>query len=147
MNKIEEERMAELNRARFKGGVKPDLVDTISRSAVSSAAGGGGGAFKALVEPERETKLSFGEKVSREWFILGVAAVFDILAMIPIVSVVFNFLFGLILYLYFGPKRKGKKGSEFSRIGVPMMAGSVVDFFVGIFPVNIGTTLIRIWFV
>lgn len=86
--------------------------------------------------------LSFGQKVSKHWLILAAAVLFDILAIIPFFSVVFNFLFGLVLFLYFGSKSKG--GSELMKIALPIGLGSIVDFFLSILPVNIGAALIRI---
>ncbi len=86
--------------------------------------------------------LSFGSKLSKHWFILVGAAFFDLLGMIPGIAIIFNFIFGLTLLLYFGPKSNG--GSELAKIGLPIMLGSVIDFFVGILPVNLGAAFIRI---
>jgi len=98
---------------------------------------------KSEVSPTRKAKLSFGQKISQHWIILVGAVFFDILALIPGIAVVFNFIFGGILFLYFGSKKKGA-GSELTKIALPIMAGSVIDFFIGILPVNIGAALIRI---
>lgn len=117
---IEEERMGELQQERL-------ATDSIQDEAV----------------PSPKTKLSFGKKVSQHWLILATAVIFDIFGMIPFVCVISNFIFGLILFPYFGPKRK-KAGSELTRIALPILAGSVIDFFLGILPVNSGTALIRI---
>jgi len=113
---IEDERMAMLNQAR------------------KAIAGG----------PMAKAKLalSFGKKVSNHWLILMAAVLFDILALIPFLCVVFNLLFGLVLFLYFGPKSKG--GSEFTRIALPIGIGSFFDFFLSVLPVNIAAALIRI---
>ncbi len=86
--------------------------------------------------------LSFGKKISKHWPILMAAVFFDILGLIPFIDVVFNFLFGLVLFLYFGPKSKG--GSELFKIGLPVLIGSIIDFIFSIFPANIAAALIRI---
>lgn len=87
--------------------------------------------------------LSFGKKVSEHWLLLGIAALFDLLALIPFASVFFNFCFGGVLFYYFGPKRK-PGDSELKKIFLPIMAGSIFDFFLSILPVNIFAALIRI---
>lgn len=101
-------------------------------------------ASAAVGSPMAKAKsiMSFGKKVSKHWLILMTAVLFDILALIPFLCVVFNLLFGLILFLYFGPKSKG--GSELTKIALPIAGGSIIDFFLSIFPVNIGAALIRI---
>jgi len=86
---------------------------------------------------------SFPRKIAQNWLILSVAFLFDIFAMIPVISIVINACFGLILFMYFGPKKK-RGESELLKIGLPMALGSIIDFFVGILPVNIAATLIRI---
>ncbi|MFA4890154.1 MAG: hypothetical protein WC587_00755 [Candidatus Paceibacterota bacterium] len=102
---------------------------------VAKAAAGGSAAKAKLA-------LSFGKKVSEHWLILVAAVLFDIVGLIPGLCIVVNFLFGLILFLYFGPKSKG--GSEFTKIFLPIAGGSVIDFFIGVLPVNIGAALFRI---
>lgn len=87
--------------------------------------------------------LSFGKKVSEHRLILAIAAFFDLLALIPFASVFFNFCFGGVLFYYFGPKRK-PGDSELKKIFLPIMVGSIADFFLSILPVNIAATLIRI---
>lgn len=116
-NTIENERLAMLNEAR----------KAIAGSPVAKV----------------ELALSFGKKISRHWLILATAVIFDLLAMIPFLCIVINFIFGLVLFLYFGPKTK-TSGSEFVKIALPVAGGSVIDFFMSVFPVNIGTALIRI---
>ncbi|MBU2263438.1 hypothetical protein KJ750_02160 [Patescibacteria group bacterium] len=116
VNTIEDERLAMLNQAR-----KAIVASPIAKA--------------GLV-------FSFGKKVSNHWLILMAAVIFDILALIPFISVVFNLLFGLVLFLYFGPKSKG--GSEFTRIVLPIGIGSIFDFFLSVLPVNIAAALIRI---
>lgn len=119
---MEEQRMAKLQQAR------------LAMDAAKAAAG----------SPIEKAKLalSFGKKISQHWLILMTAIFFDILALIPFLCVVFNFLFGLILFLYFGPKSKG--GSELFKIGLPVLMGSIIDFIFSIFPANIAAALIRI---
>lgn len=102
---------------------------------IAKAAAGGPAAKAKLA-------LSFGKKVSEHWLILAAAVLFDVIGLIPGLCIVVNFLFGLILFLYFGPKSKG--GSELTKIFLPIAGGSIVDFFVGVLPVNIGAALIRI---
>ena len=107
---------------------------------VAKAAAGGPAAKAKLA-------LSFRQKVSEHWLILAVAVLFDIIGMIPVICVITNFLFGLVLFLYFGPKSKPGTGflqSEFTKIFLPIAGGSIIDFFVGGWPVNIGAALIRI---
>lgn len=87
--------------------------------------------------------LSFGKKVSEHWLLLGIAALFDILALIPFASIFFNFCFGGVLFFYFGPKRK-PGDSELIKIFLPIMTGSIFDFFFSVLPINIAAALIRI---
>jgi len=102
------------------------------------------GAIKTPAAQVKEA-LSFGKKVSEHWLILGIAALFDLLALIPFASVFFNFCFSGVLYYYFGPRRK-PGDSELMKIFLPIMAGSVFDFFFSILPINIAAALIRIAF-
>ena len=90
-----------------------------------------------------EGKDKFGQKLSNHWPILMWAVFFDILGLIPLLSVVTNFIFALVLLIYFGPKKK-LGGSEFTKIGIPVAVGSVFDAFLSILPVSIATALIRI---
>lgn len=84
--------------------------------------------------------LSFGQKVSKYWLILAAAVLFDILGLIPILSIATNFIFGLILFLYFGNKGE----VPFLKSGLLMGGGIIIDAFLSIFPVCIGTSLYRI---
>ena len=93
---------------------------------------------------QAKLRLNFGKKISQHWLILVAAVFFDILGLIPLFSVAVNFIFGLILFLYFGPKKKKGAGSELTKIALPILGGSIIDFFTGIFPTNIGAALIRI---
>lgn len=136
MNATEEQRMSRLRQARQLG--------TLAKAAV------GGPGAKAKVA------LSLGKKISKHWLLLSGAALFDIFAFIPGISIAGNILFGLILFLYFGPKSgmakkmtaKGASGfsmqSELMKIGLPVAGLSIADFFMGILPANIAATVIRI---
>lgn len=124
----EEQRMGNLQQARLAA----DLVE------------------ESDVPAGKTGKLSFGQKISQHWLILATAVFFDLLAFIPFLDVIVNFIFGLILFLYFGPKKK-TASSELLKIGLPILGGSLIDFFVdsvsgagGLFPTNIGAALIRI---
>lgn len=119
----EEQTMARLQQARLA----MDVAKAVTGSPIEKA----------------KLALSFGKKISHHWLILMTAVFFDILALIPFLCVVFNFLFGLVLFLYFGPKKK-TGGSELTKIALPILGGSIIDFFLSIFPVNIGAALIRI---
>jgi len=118
---IEESRMAELQQARAAS----------SSLDVSTPTG------------KVKLFLSFGKKISQHWLILVTAALFDLFALIPFISVVFNMLFGILLWLYFGPKRKAGS-NEILKIVLPIGLGSVLDAFLSVIPVNIGAALIRI---
>ncbi len=120
----EEERMANLQEARLESTNQTQTENTDKP--------------KLLDAP-----LSFGKKVSQHWLILVVAVFFDLLGIIPVIGVAFNAIFGAILWLYFGSKKK-KGGSELLKIALPIGLGSIIDFFIGILPVNIGAALIRI---
>jgi len=108
---------------------------------VAKAATGGPAAKAKLA-------LSFGKKVSEHWLILATAVLFDFtLGLIPFVNIVFNAIFGMILFLYFGPKSKPGSGffqSEFVKIVLPMGGLSIFDFFLDVLPACTGATLIRI---
>ncbi len=119
---IENQQLEELNEARNLDS--QDLDSQNKKNAVPSV-------------------LSFWDKVSEHRLILAAAAFFDILGLIPAVAVFFNFIFGGILFLYFGPKKKSGE-SELIKIVLPIGLGSIIDFFIGILPVNIGAALIRI---
>lgn len=95
---------------------------------------------EAADEPVEKVKpiLSFWQKLSRHWLILVAALFFDLLGAIPFIGVVFNFLFGLVLYLYFGPKK------IWTGVALPAIIGSMLDLFLSIMPVNIGAAVIRI---
>lgn len=88
--------------------------------------------------------LSLREKLSNHWMIMFWAGCFDLVGLIPYLCVLTNFGFALILFLYFGSKRKKGDPSEFTGIVIPEIIGNIADVIIPIFPVNIGTTLYRI---
>ncbi|MEK7576016.1 MAG: hypothetical protein AAB491_02975 [Patescibacteria group bacterium] len=90
-----------------------------------------------------EGKDKFGQKLSNHWPILMWAVFFDILGLIPLASVVTNFIFAGVLFIYFGPKKK-LGGSEFTKIGIPVAVGSIFDAFLSILPVSVAAAVIRI---
>ncbi len=94
---------------------------------------------------KRTIKLSFFQKLSKHWIILAVATIFDIIGLIPGISVVIDFIFGLILWLYFVLK-KTKGDNALIDVSLPILGGSVIDFFTGVMPTCIAATLIKIWF-
>jgi len=69
---------------------------------------------------------------------LIVAAFFDLVALIPFVSVVVNFCFGGVMFFYFGKKK------VVSGIVAPIVIGSVFDFFLSILPINLAAAATRI---
>ena len=117
LSPTENQRLAGLNQAR--------QAADIAEAATGPAAG-------------MKLVLSFWQKMSRHWLILLAALFFDLLGAIPFLGVVFNLLFALILYLYFGPKK------IWGGVVLPAAIGSAFDFFLSIVPVNIGTAIIRI---
>jgi len=120
---IENERRRELQRSRKK---LRSRIATAKNKAKKIGAG-----------------LSFSKKVSEHWYMLVLAAAFDVFGLIPFLGVLFNFAFGAILFLHFGSKKKAGT-SDLHSIALPIAIGSVFDFFLGIIPVNIATVLIRI---
>lgn len=98
---------------------------------------------KKNLVPKTENLLVFREKIAKHWYILVVAGIFDLLGLVLIISVLSNFAFGLLLFLYFGPKRK-HSSSELKGIVLPIFIGSIFDLFFSVLPVNIAAALIRI---
>ncbi|MBI5742876.1 MAG: hypothetical protein HZA25_03485 [Candidatus Niyogibacteria bacterium] len=86
-------------------------------------------------------KLNFSKKLGEHWLIIAAAVLFDLVALIPLVSVVVNACFGLVLFMYFGPK---SKGGELTKIALPIAVGSVIDSVFSILPVNIAAAVLRI---
>lgn len=89
--------------------------------------------------------LSFGKKISKHWVIIFVAVIFDIIGLIPFASVIANITFGLILFLYFGSKKKNSATDNLVGIVLPQVLGNMLDWILSIIPVNVGTALIRIF--
>lgn len=119
---IEEEMQANFNRSKFQS----------QQEEVSA-------------ENYKGNILSFSAKISKYWPILAAAVFFDLLALIPFVSVIVNFFFGAVLYFYFGSKSKNKKALQsLFYILVPIIFGSAVDWIFSLVPVNIFAAFSRI---
>src|SRR3989338_7969328 len=86
INQIEEERKGRLNQARKAVGLAKDVAS-------------------AVIAKNPKAILSLGKRFGKHWPILIVAAIFDLVALIPFISVVVNFCFGGVMFLYFGRKR------------------------------------------
>ena len=86
-------------------------------------------------------KLSnFWTELSKHWILLAVAIFLDFtFAFIPIIGPIFNFGFGAVLYLKFG-------GKGFFKTGATVVGGSIVDFVVGVLPINTAALVMRIIF-
>lgn len=84
--------------------------------------------------------LSWGKKISEHWVILLTAVLFDILALIPFISIVFNLCFAGILYIYFACRGK----SDFLKTGIGIGLFSVADLLISVLPVNTGAALYKI---
>lgn len=120
----EQQQMVNLAQARREAQLAKDVAKAVA----------GGPMAKAKLA------LSFRQKVSEHWLILAVAVFFDLLGLIPVLNIISNFIFGCILFLYFG----NKGNVPFLKSGLFMGGGIIIDFFLSIFPVCIGTTLYRI---
>lgn len=81
--------------------------------------------------------ISLGEKFSKHWLLLSGAAFFDLLGIIPVIGPVFNFAWGGVLFLKFGPKK-------FKKTALTMGLGSIADFFLGVLPVCLAMTAVKI---
>src|SRR3989304_9770364 len=86
INQIEEDRAGRLNQARKAAGLAKDVAS-------------------AVIAKNPKAMLSLGKRFGKYWPILIVAAIFDLFALIPFVSVVVNFCFGGVMFFYFGKKR------------------------------------------
>ena len=115
---IEEERASKLSQARNVAKLGKDVFDASH------------GSPKAV--------LSLGKKFGKHWKILALAVIFDLFALIPFLSVVFNVCFGVVMYMYFGKKR------IIAGVVLPIGILSVFDFIISVLPVNIAATVIRI---
>src|SRR3989338_8155476 len=109
INQIEEERAGRLNQARKAAILAKDVAS-------------------AVIAKNPKAMLSLGKRFGKYWPILIVAAIFDLVALIPFVSIVVNFCFGGVMFLYFGKKK------VVSGIIAPIVIGSVFDFFLSILP-------------
>ena len=118
INQVEEERKGKLNQARKAAILANDV-------------------FNATHADPRAI-MSLTKKFGKHWPILIVAAIFDLFALIPFLSVVFNLCFGGVMFLYFGKKR------IIAGTIIPILLGSVFDFFLSILPVNLAAASIRI---
>ena len=119
INQIEEERKGRLNQARKAVGLAKDVAS-------------------AVIAKNPKAMLSLGKRFGKYWPILIVAAIFDLVALIPFISVVVNFCFGGVMFLYFGRKR------VVMGIIAPIVMGSIVDFLISLLPVNLAAASIRI---
>lgn len=117
-NTIEQERAGRLNQARKTAELAKDV-------------------FSASHADPRAI-MSLGQRFGKHWPILIVAAIFDLFALIPFASVVFNFCFGGVMFWYFGKKK------IITGTAIPILLGSVFDFFISILPVNLAAAAIRI---
>ena len=91
-------------------------------------------------------KIGMAKDFLKHWHILGVAAIFDIIGMIPYLCLVTNLFFFCILWMYFGSK---SKESQFMSLVVPAAFVGISDAFLGILPACLAATVIRIllkWF-
>ena len=122
VNPIEEKRKMALNQARKIG----ELVGMPGLSRLA----------QDVAHPAM--RLATRSRFGKYWPILIVAAIFDVIALIPFVSVVVNFCFGVVMFLYFGRKR------IVAGIIAPIVIGSIIDFLISILPVNLAAAAIRI---
>ena len=118
INQIEEERAGRLNQARKAASLANNV-------------------FNATHADPRAI-MSLTKKFGKYWPVFIMAAVFDLFALIPFLSAVFNLCFGGVMFLYFGKKK------VVSGIVAPIVIGSVFDFFLSILPVNLAAACIRI---
>ena len=118
INQIEEERAGRLNQAR-KAAILANNV------------------FNATHADPRAI-MSLTKKFGKYWPVFIMAAIFDLFALIPVLSAGFNLCFGGVMFLYFGKKK------VVSGIVAPIVIGSVFDFFLSILPVNLAAACIRI---
>jgi len=119
INQIEEERAGRLNQARKAAVLAKDVAS-------------------AVIAKNPKAMLSLGKRFGKYWPILIVAAFFDLVALIPFISVVVNFCFGGVMFFYFGKKR------IIEGTIIPIILGSIFDFFLSILPVNLAAACIRI---
>ncbi len=118
INQIEEERAGRLNQAR-KAAILANNV------------------FNATHADPRAI-MSLTKKFGKYWPVFIMAVIFDLFALIPFLSAVVNFCFGLVMFLYFGKKR------IMTGIVAPIIIGSIADFIISLLPVNLAAAAIRI---
>ena len=126
----EQERKSRLDKARRGANTAKN---------VSSAAAGSPTAALSLAKDV----FSLKEKISKHWMILFAALVFDIFGLIPILGDLSDFIFAVLLWLYFGSK-KAPAGSDFKGILLPEFVGSIIRLIFSFLPANVLTTLYRI---
>mgnify|MGYP001559615991 CR=1 FL=1 len=118
INQVEEERKGKLNQARKAAILANDV-------------------FNATHADPRAI-MSLTKKFGKYWPVFIMAAIFDLFALIPFLSVVFNLCFGGVMFLYFGKKK------VVSGIVAPIVIGSIFDFFLSLLPINLAAATIRI---
>ena len=118
INQIEEERAGRLNQERNAANLANNV-------------------FNATHADPRAIR-SLTKKFGKYWPVFIMAAIFDLFALIPVLSAVFNLCFGEVMFLYFGKKK------VVSGVVAPIVIGSIFDFFLSILPVNLATACIRI---
>lgn len=129
-------------------------IDNAERLAKNRAVSKKDLAGAALGNPAAEAKVAAKlagnilKKFGEHWLIfLGVAPFFDLIALIPLVSVITNPIFGGILFLYFGSKKGGMGPFGLSML---VLVGMIVDAITGfipiadLLPVNMAVAAIRI---
>lgn len=94
--------------------------------------------YKTITTKKAKSKSN----TAKNLLILLTAVFFDIFALIPFVSVIFNTIFAGILIAVYG--NSGKKKGGTSKVLATSFIGSIFDFFFSILPVNTVTALIRI---
>lgn len=99
---------------------------------------------------EKQTKTkkkSFSEKAKQHQLLIITAVFFDVLALIPGLSVVFNTIFAGIVFVYFLGKKDLGEGiqSSLSTIFLPFSLGTIIDSIFSFLPVNLAVVLIKIY--
>lgn len=113
ISQIEEKRRGDFNRSMLQSGRENENDDKLAAHSSPIA------------------MMSLWQKLGKYWPILVLAAIFDLVALIPFISVVVNFCFAIIMFLYFGKKK------IVSGIIAPTVIGSVIDFFLSFFLISL----------